>query len=86
MTAVFRKERQQPAVAFVFPVQVEIGNETRHEDEIERSLADHLIGDPHVAAELVASFDRPHEVCPPDPTISYRRIIAEPRSLRQMKP
>ncbi|MER9894325.1 hypothetical protein NKJ40_19980 [Mesorhizobium sp. M0119] len=85
MTAVFRKERQQPGVALVFPVQVEIGNETRHEDEIERSLADHLIGDPHVAAKRVSSFDRPHEVCPPDPTISYRRIIAEAHSLRQMK-
>ena len=45
-----RKPLQEPAVAFVFPVQVEIGNEARHEDEIERSLAYHLVGDPHVAA------------------------------------
>ncbi|WP_292241509.1 hypothetical protein [Mesorhizobium sp.] len=53
-------------------MQVEIGNEARHENEIERTLADHLIGDPHVAASGVSSFDRLHEICPPGPTISER--------------
>lgn len=46
-------------------VQVEIGNEARHEDKIERPLPDHLIGDPHIAAKGVSGPDRPHEVFRP---------------------
>jgi hypothetical protein len=46
-------------------VQVEIGNETWDEDEIERTLPDHLIGDPHIAAMGVSGLDRPHEVFRP---------------------
>lgn len=57
-----RKPLQEPCITFVFPVQIEIGNEAWHEDEIERSLAGHLIGDPHIAAASVSGLDRPHEV------------------------
>ncbi|MER9949695.1 hypothetical protein [Mesorhizobium sp. M0047] len=52
-------------MTFVFPVQIEIGNEARHEDEIERPLPDHLIGEPHIAAAGVSGLDRPHEVFRP---------------------
>ena len=39
---------------------------------VERSLADHLIGDPHVAAEGISRLDRPHACIPPGQTISDR--------------
>ncbi|KRB24576.1 hypothetical protein ASD99_28675 [Mesorhizobium sp. Root695] len=45
--------------------QVEMGNEARHEDKIKRTLPDHLIGDPHIAAMGVSGLDRPHEVFRP---------------------
>jgi hypothetical protein len=54
-------------------MQVEIGNEARDEDEIKRTLADHLIGDPRLAAEGISGLDRPHEFLPPGLTISDRQ-------------
>ena len=42
---------------------VEIGNEPWNEDQIERSLADHLIGDPEIAAPSVMCVDR-HVLAP----------------------
>jgi hypothetical protein len=64
-------------------MQVEIGDEARHEDEIERTLADHLIGDPHLSAASVSGLDRPHASYPARPDDFLSPTIAEAGRLRQ---
>ncbi len=51
---------EQVAVAGVFPVNFEIGKKSRHENEIDRTVADHLIGDPHIAAAGISGLRRFH--------------------------
>src|SRR6266446_7926258 len=53
---------EQVAVARVFPVNFEIGKKPRHKDEIDRAVADHLIGDPHLAAAGISGLGRFHKV------------------------
>ena len=43
------------AMRRVLPVELEVGDEPGHEHEVERALADHLVGDVDVAALRVAS-------------------------------
>src|SRR6266851_5223665 len=58
------RERRQPAqkmaVAGILPVDFEIGDEPRHEDEIERTLAHHLVGDPGFPARRISGLGRFH--------------------------
>jgi len=42
-------------------MDVEIGEKAGHENEIDRAMADHLIGDPHLAALCVSGLRRSHE-------------------------
>jgi hypothetical protein len=55
------------AVAGIFPVHIEIGNEARNEDKVERALTDDLVGDVHAAAFGIPRFDRLHEHPPCKP-------------------
>src|SRR5580692_6658443 len=48
------------AVPGILPVDFEIGDEPRHEDEIDRTLAHHLIGDPSLAACRISGLGRFH--------------------------
>ena len=58
------RERPQPrhqmAEAGVFPMSVEIGNKSGDEDQIERPVADDLIGNANIATFGVARFWRFH--------------------------
>ena len=53
---------EQVAVAGVFPVNFEIGQKPGHKDEIDRAVADHLIGDPHVAAAGISGLGQLHAI------------------------
>ncbi len=73
---------EQVTVAGVFPVNFEIGKKSRHEDEIDRAVADHLIGDPHIAASGIPGLGRFHKVSarfyvgPAYHGVIRRRIVA----------
>jgi hypothetical protein len=54
----------QVGVARLVPVDVQIGNEARHEDEIDRPVADHLVGDTDVAALGVSGLRQLHRHAP----------------------
>lgn len=58
------RERGEPghqmAEAGIFPVRIEIGNESGNENQIERSVADDLIGNADVAALGVTRFWKCH--------------------------
>ena len=56
-----RQPPQQPGVARVLPVHLEVRQQPRHEHQVERALPDHLIGDPVVAAPRVACLRQPHD-------------------------
>ena len=42
----------------IFPKQLDIGDKTRNEDQVEPAAADHLVGDVDIAALGVAGFRR----------------------------
>ena len=42
------------------PSQLDVGNEARNEDQVKRAVADHLVGNVHIAAFRVACFRRCH--------------------------
>ena len=46
------------------PIMIEIRYEARHPNEVERSIPDDLIGDPHIAAPRVLSPHRRHHIEP----------------------
>jgi hypothetical protein len=48
------------AEARIFPMGVEIGNESGNEDQVERPVADDLIGNANITAFGVARFWRFH--------------------------
>src|SRR6266851_10504157 len=49
-------------IARVFPMHFEVREKAGHEDEIDRTVADHLVGDPHVAAPGISGLGRFHEI------------------------
>jgi len=49
------------AKAGILPMCVKIGDETRDEDQVERAIANDLIGDPDVAAFGVTRFWQCHD-------------------------
>ena len=61
------RERGEPLeearAARLLPVQLEVGDEPGHEDQVDRAVADDLVGDVDVAALRVAGLGEswPHE-------------------------
>ena len=58
------KACHQMAEARVFPLDLEIGNVAGNENQIDRTLADHLIGDAHIAVAGVSRLGKHHGVAP----------------------
>jgi hypothetical protein len=56
---------KKPCAVRLLPCEVEVRDEARHEDEIERAVARHLVGNPDVAAVGVVSLG----LHAPDPLI-----------------
>ena len=68
---------QQMGVARVLPMDVQVGDEAGHEHQVDRPVADHLIGDPNITASGVTGLGRLQRRAPRS-AASSGRIIAGP--------
>ena len=63
-----RECRQLPAktrMRGVAPGQVEMRDQPRHHDQVERAVSDHLIGDAHIAVAGIAGLGKRHRAILP---------------------
>src|SRR5689334_9911203 len=57
--------RREKNCANAVSQNISFGDKARHEDQIKRAVADHLVGNPHIPATGIPGFRPHHRLLPP---------------------